>query len=142
MSKSYFKSIENRPKNTRFDAQTILNNLSFNQQGLIPVITQDLHSGTVLMMAWMNTESLNLSLSTGIMTYWSRSRNQLWKKAETSGHVQRIKELRTDCDGDTLLFLVEQTGGACHTCLELFFYFSHEPETQSFVITSSVPDQN
>ena len=137
MSKSYFKSIENSEKNSQFDAQTIIDNLSFNEQGLIPVITQEINTNTVLMMAWMNLTALRHSLETGLMTYWSRSRNTLWKKGETSGHLQSIQEFKVDCDGDALLFLVEQTGPACHTGRQHCFYFSFEAEQQSFVITSS-----
>lgn len=136
MSKSYFKSIENSPKDSQFDALTIINNLSFNEAGLIPVITQDAHSKTVLMMAWMNITALRHSLETGLMTYWSRSRNTLWKKGESSGNLQSIREFKVDCDGDTLLFFVEQTGPACHTGREHCFYFSFEPKKNSFVITS------
>jgi phosphoribosyl-AMP cyclohydrolase len=136
MSKSYFKSIEDSAKGCQFNALTIINNLSFNEAGLIPVITQDVNSKTVLMMAWMSISALRESLETGFMTYWSRSRNTLWKKGEISGNLQSIREFKIDCDGDALLFLVDQTGPACHTGRQHCFYFSFEPETKSFVITS------
>jgi len=84
--------------------------------GLIPAIAQDSDTGEVLMMAYINSESWKLSLETGIVHYWSRSRNKLWKKGESSGHVQEIKEIRVDCDDDCVLFKVKQIGGAaCHT---------------------------
>jgi phosphoribosyl-AMP cyclohydrolase len=90
--------------------------LSWNESGLIPAIAQDATSGEVLMLAWMSRESLALTLQTGDAHYWSRSRKALWKKGETSGHIQHVRELRLDCDGDTLLLKVEQVGGiACHT---------------------------
>lgn len=89
--------------------------LTFNADGLIPAIAQDAENGEVLMMAWVNQESLDLTLSTGIMHYWSRSRGELWRKGATSGHEQQVVELRLDCDGDTLLAKVNQKGAACHT---------------------------
>lgn len=87
----------------------------FNADGLIPAIAQDAHSGDVLMMAWMNCESLRLTLETGWAVYWSRSRQALWRKGESSGHTQRVLEIRTDCDSDCLLLRIEQIGPACHT---------------------------
>ena len=89
--------------------------LHFNSEGLIPAVAQDHASGEVLMLAWMNAESIAATLTSGFATYWSRSRDKLWRKGETSGHTQRLIELRLDCDGDTVLLLVEQTGPACHT---------------------------
>lgn len=86
-----------------------------NEKGLVPCIVQDAENGDVLMMAWMNEESYEKTLQTGTMTYWSRSRKQLWVKGETSGHFQYVKELWVDCDADTLLAKVEQVGAACHT---------------------------
>ena len=86
-----------------------------NEQGLIPCIVQDAENGDVLMMAWMNEESYNLTVKTGRMTYFSRSRQSLWIKGETSGHFQYVKSLSADCDRDTLLAKVEQIGAACHT---------------------------
>ncbi len=86
-----------------------------NEQGLIPCIVQDAENGDVLMMAWMNAESYQLTLERGTMTYWSRSRSELWLKGETSGHYQYVKSLWIDCDCDTLLAKVEQVGAACHT---------------------------
>lgn len=88
--------------------------LSFDAHGLIPAIAQS-REGEVLMLAWMNAASLAETLATGQVTYWSRSRKALWRKGETSGHVQRLVDLRLDCDRDCLLLVVDQTGPACHT---------------------------
>ena len=94
----------------------LLNSLKFDAAGLIPAIAQDAASGEVLMVAWMNAEALRRTLETGEAHYWSRSRKKLWRKGEESGNVQRVREVRTDCDKDTLLLRVEQVGGAaCHT---------------------------
>jgi phosphoribosyl-AMP cyclohydrolase len=88
--------------------------LNFDARGLIPAIAQS-RDGAVLMLAWMNAESLAATLQSGDVTYWSRSRGELWRKGATSGHVQRLVELRIDCDRDCLLLVVDQTGPACHT---------------------------
>lgn len=96
--------------------EAVLNAVRWNNDGLVPAIAVDAGDGAVLMMAWMNREALSASLAEGHAVYWSRSRERLWRKGETSGHRQRIVELRLDCDGDTLLIKVEQAGGmACHT---------------------------
>lgn len=87
----------------------------FNDQGLVPVVVQQWDSGEVLMMAWMDAEALRRTRETGRATYWSRSRGEYWVKGETSGNTQAVREIRIDCDGDTLLLLVDQTGAACHT---------------------------
>ena len=102
----------------RLDPKT----LKFDRDGLIPAIAQDEESGDVLMMAWMNAESIKATLDSGRVTYWSRSRQALWRKGETSGHVQLLVEMRIDCDRDTLLLLVRQTGPACHTNRRSCFY--------------------
>ena len=99
-----------------------LDQITYNEQGLIPVVTQDAATGDVLMLAWMNSTSILQTLNTGKATYWSRSRQALWIKGETSGHTQAFKELLLDCDGDSLLMLVEQTGVACHTGRANCFY--------------------
>lgn len=91
------------------------NKLKFNTDGLLPVIVQNVLDKKILMMAWMNIESLNISIETGFATYFSRSRGKLWKKGETSGHIQKIIKIEVDCDFDCLLINVEQTGPACHT---------------------------
>ena len=93
-----------------------LDAIAWNADGLVPAIVQDSASGEVLMMAWLNRESLALTLKKGEATYWSRSRKGLWRKGETSGHLQRVVEIRLDCDADAVLLRVEQVGGiACHT---------------------------
>lgn len=96
--------------------------LIFNEAGLIPVIAQDNVSGEVLMMAWMNAQAVALTLETGRVTYWSRSRQSFWIKGESSGHVQELVDLRVDCDRDCLLVRVKQTGPACHTNRRSCFY--------------------
>ena len=105
------------------EAAAITRQIKWNEQGLVPAIAQDWQSGEVLMLAWMNPESLELSVQEGRAVYWSRSRQALWRKGEESGHVQKLKELRIDCDADTVLMKVEQLGGiACHTGRRSCFY--------------------
>lgn len=100
-------------------------NISFNSDGLVPAIVQEVGSGQVLMMAWMNEESLRMTLETGRTWFWSRSRGEYWCKGETSGDRQFVRNATYDCDGDTLLFVVEQEGrGACHTGERSCFYRS------------------
>ena len=89
--------------------------LAYDARGLIPAVAQDHATGDVLMLAWMNAEAVGRTLATGRVTYWSRSRADFWVKGETSGHVQRLVEMRVDCDRDCLLIMVNQTGPACHT---------------------------
>lgn len=101
--------------------------LRYDSQGLIPCIAQDHDTGEVLMFAWMTVEAVAQTIATGQMTYWSRSRASLWVKGETSGHVQRLVELRVDCDADCLLARIEQTGPACHTNRRSCFYTSVAP---------------
>lgn len=100
----------------------ILDTLQFNSAGLIPAIVQDAATLQVLMMAWMNPESLARTLETGETVFWSRSRQELWHKGATSGNTQRVIELRMDCDADTLLVLVEPAGPACHTGEVSYFF--------------------
>ena len=98
------------------DYTLILQAVSWNEQGLVPAIAQDFASGTVLMMAWMNSDALLATIEGNEAVYWSRSRQCLWHKGESSGHIQKVHEIRLDCDGDTVLLKVEQVGGiACHT---------------------------
>lgn len=100
-----------------------LEEIQWNADGLVPAIAQDAESGDVLMLAWMSRESLARTLEQGEAVYWSRSRGRLWKKGEQSGHVQRIAEIRLDCDADTVLLKVDQQGGiACHTGRRCCFY--------------------
>lgn len=96
--------------------------LTFNDAGLIPTIAQDVGTKEVLMLAWMNAQSITQTLETGRVTYWSRSRQEFWVKGATSGHVQELVELRFDCDRDCLLIMVRQTGPACHTGRRSCFY--------------------
>jgi phosphoribosyl-AMP cyclohydrolase len=102
----------------KFDPSSLI----YNDAGLIPVIAQDVHTGDVLMMAWMNAQAVAQTLVTGRVTYWSRSRQAFWIKGESSGHVQELVELRVDCDRDCLLVRVRQTGPACHTNRRSCFY--------------------
>lgn len=100
-----------------------LDEIHWNADGLVAAIAQDWQSGRILMMAWMNREALQLTLDEGRAIYWSRSRGKLWRKGEESGHVQKLHELRLDCDGDAILMQVEQLGGiACHTGRHSCFY--------------------
>lgn len=97
------------------DASALLEVLRFGPDGLIPAVAQQWDTREVLMVAWMDAEAVRRTLATGRATYWSRSRSEYWVKGETSGHAQAVREVRADCDGDTLLLLVDQTGPACHT---------------------------
>lgn len=105
-------------KTVSFDPQS----LTYNDAGLLPAIAQDAETCEVLMLAWMNAQSIAQTLETGRVTYWSRSRQAFWIKGETSGHVQQLVEMRLDCDRDCLLVLVRQTGPACHTGRRSCFY--------------------
>ena len=106
------------------DTTDMWNSFKKNSDGMIPCITQDKDTNEVLMLAYMNEESFRLTLDTGFAHYYSRSRDVLWKKGETSGHVQKVVEFRIDCDLDTMLLIVEQTGPACHTGNKSCFYRS------------------
>jgi len=100
-----------------------LDEVPWDAQGLIPVVTQDFASGRVLTLAWMNREALKKTVEAGEAVYWSRSRGKLWRKGEESGHVQKVREVRLDCDADAILLRVEQVGGiACHTGRESCFF--------------------
>lgn len=108
---------------TSTDADQWLDSVAFNSDGLIPAIAQDAASGRILMMAWMNRESLALTAESGKAVYWSRSRAKLWRKGESSGHEQLVKNIQLDCDGDTIVLSVTQQGGiACHTGRESCFF--------------------
>ncbi|PHS75836.1 MAG: phosphoribosyl-AMP cyclohydrolase [Porticoccus sp.] len=100
-----------------------LDQITWNEDGLLPAVAQDAASGRILMVAWMNREALTLTASEGRAVYWSRSRRKLWRKGEESGHIQRVGEIRLDCDGDVIVLQVEQLGGiACHTGRTSCFY--------------------
>ncbi len=106
----------NKQSNPKPQDKALLEAVAWNEQGLVPVIAQEVGSGDVLMMAWMNRDALLETLRLGEAVYWTRSRQKLWHKGEESGHTQKVKEIRLDCDGDTILLLVEQKDGiACHT---------------------------
>ena len=98
------------------------NDMKYNEQGLLPCIAQDATTGEVLMLAYMNEEAIDLTVKTGYATYFSRSRNEIWVKGKTSGHLQKVVSMRYDCDKDTILLLVDQTGAACHTGEKTCFY--------------------
>ena len=116
---------------------TWLDQVKWTADGLIPVITQEKGSQQILMFAWMNREALQLTAETGRAVYWSRSRNQLWRKGEESGHVQKVKSIRLDCDQDAILIEVEQTGGiACHTGRHSCFF--QKLEGRDWVATDPV----
>ena len=110
------------------DAQAALGLINFNAEGLVPAIAQQFDTGEVLMMAWMNRDAVTETLATGRVCYWSRSRKGLWRKGETSGQQQRLKDFLMDCDGDTILLKVDQDGVACHTGRRTCFYPAARPE--------------
>ncbi len=102
--------------------EELLKQIKYDEKGLVPAIVQDMHTGKILMQAYMNQQSLEMTLQTGNATYWSRSRQKLWMKGETSGHIQKVHQILLDCDADSLVLLVEQTGPACHTGNPTCFY--------------------
>lgn len=120
---SLFKQLESAtPQESLPSTTTLLDAVKYNEQGLIPAIAQQFDSGEVLMMAWMNREALEETLRTGRVCYYSRSRGKLWRKGESSGQQQHLTSAALDCDGDTLLLQVDQTGPACHTGRRSCFY--------------------
>ena len=121
-----FKELESAPAGTSMPLPAVLDMLHYNDQGLIPAIAQDCNNHRVLMLGWMNRKSIERTLDEGFACYWSRSRQEFWRKGETSGHLQALKEMRFDCDGDTILLLVDQTGAACHTNRDTCFYLCVE----------------
>ena len=114
---------------------SFLEKLKFNADGLIPAIIQEQSTGRVLMLAWMNEEAIRRSVELGKTVFWSRSRQKYWVKGESSGNVQLIKDVSFDCDGDTLLFQVEQTGAACHEGYKSCFFRSAKDRGNTFEIT-------
>jgi len=117
-----FKQLEVSANGDSVSLSAALDELPWNADGLLPAIAQQFDSGEVLMLAWMNPAALAETLARGQVCYWSRSRQTLWRKGESSGRSQRLKEMRLDCDGDTLLLKVDQTGPACHTGRRDCFY--------------------
>ena len=104
------------------DADALIAEVTFDEKGLVPAIAQDAETGQVLMLAYMNEETLRQTIETGVMTYWSRSRQEVWVKGETSGNTQDVRAVHLDCDGDALVFEVDQNGAACHTGYYSCFY--------------------
>ena len=119
---------------SQFDPQ----NLTYNDAGLLPAIAQDAESGEVLMLAWMNAESITRTLETKRVTYWSRSRQAFWIKGETSGHTQELVDMRIDCDRDCLLLVIKQTGPACHTGRHSCFYTSVQDDAEIELMSPEV----
>jgi len=113
---------------------TLIDEISFNADGVVPAIVQDHDTGEVLMVGYMNRETFQKSLETGITHFWSRTRRKIWKKGETSGHIQKIKEVFIDCDGDALLFKVEQVKAACHTGYKSCFYRAADKATGTWTV--------
>tara|TARA_B100000900_G_scaffold312385_1_gene271196 strand:+ start:44 stop:445 length:402 start_codon:yes stop_codon:yes gene_type:complete len=118
------KELETSANGTTAELADVLDQLRFNDQGLIPAIAQDHDSGDVLMMAWMDQNAIQRSLSEGYAVYFSRSRQEYWRKGDTSGHLQELVSMAFDCDGDTVLLRVRQTGAACHTDRRTCFYLN------------------
>ncbi|MGL4408784.1 MAG: phosphoribosyl-AMP cyclohydrolase [Zoogloea sp.] len=117
-----FRLLEHAPAGYTRPLAEVLDALTFDAQGLLPVIAQQFNTGQVLMLAWMNRTALEETLHSGQACYWSRSRQTLWRKGATSGCIQRVREVRLDCDGDALLLQVDQQGPACHTGRPACFY--------------------
>ena len=134
MEREYFLALEKLKNNSSLALNEVIEQLAFNEQGLIPVITQDAKTKTMLMFAWMNMEALHKTLATKKVTYWSRSRQQLWVKGETSGHVQTVISMSFDCDGDAILCQVDQQGAPCHTGRESCFYLNVEADDQKVIV--------
>lgn len=130
MQRDYFTKLEKHDSDTPLVLADVIAQLAFNEQGLIPVIAQDAKTKAILMFAWMNLDALNKTISTGRMTYWSRSRNQLWIKGETTGHFQHLVSMAFDCDGDAVLCEIEQEGAACHTFRDTCFYLQVDAAKQ------------
>ena len=116
------ETLTNLPKGSSLALQEVIDNLPWNTQGLINAVTQQYDSGKLLMVAWMNKEALLETIASKRACYWSRSRQCLWRKGETSGHTQEVKSIFLDCDGDAVLLKVDQKGAACHTGRKSCFY--------------------
>ena len=130
------KELESKASGTTFDLDSVLQAMTFNQDGLIPAVAQDIDTKEVLMLAWMDDKAIRSTLEEGQVCYYSRSRKAYWKKGEESGHKQRMVEMYIDCDGDSILLLVNQEGPACHTNRSGCFYLRVEKNT---VMISSDP---
>ncbi len=132
----FFKELESSEPGDQVPFKELVERLTFNDAGLIPVIAQDAETGRVLMLAWMNRVALEQTISTRLMTYWSRSRQKLWLKGETSGHYQLVQSISFDCDGDAVLCKVRQKGSACHTGRKDCFYLDLDMDGEAVTITS------
>jgi phosphoribosyl-AMP cyclohydrolase len=122
-------------------ARVILDAIAFDDRGLVPAIAQEAGTGEVLMLAWMNRDAVIATVESGEAHYWSRSRGALWRKGETSGQVQKLRDFRVDCDGDTVLLTVEQTGVACHTGRHTCFFRAPRDGALAEIIPVSVPPE-
>ncbi|MEM1404527.1 MAG: phosphoribosyl-AMP cyclohydrolase [Pseudomonadota bacterium] len=138
-SNEFFLALESEATGSSRPLQRVLDQIPFNEQGLIPAIAQDDVNGDVLMLAWMNRAALEKTIRTGVMTYWSRSREAFWVKGESSGHFQRVQSMALDCDGDTLLCKVIQEGAACHTGRRDCFYLNIDRESDTVSVTCDKP---
>ena len=136
LDRDFFRELENSEPGKQVSFRELIEQLRFNDAGLVPVIAQDIETGTVLMLAWMNRVALEQTISTGFMTYWSRSRQKLWLKGETSGHYQSVQSISFDCDGDAVLCKVRQEGSACHTGRKHCFYLGLDMGGETVTITS------
>jgi phosphoribosyl-AMP cyclohydrolase len=138
MLNRFYQSLESITTSHSISLYDCVEHLSFNDQDLIPVVTQCHQSKDVLMHAWMNRAAIEKTLATKRMTYWSRSRNAFWVKGETSGHIQQLVTMRFDCDGDTILCLVKQMGSACHTGRPNCFYLQIDSDSQAVQLYAPV----
>lgn len=134
-----FSDLEVARAGTRVPLAEVLDAAPFNEAGLLPVVAQDDESGQVLMLAWVNREAIERTLRDGYAWYYSRSRQSYWRKGDTSGHVQELVSVRFDCDADSLLYRVRQTGAACHTYREHCFYL--EVRGPDVVVTDNAPQK-
>ena len=134
--RDFFRALENSEPGDLVPFRELVERLRFNDAGLLPVIAQDVETETVLMLAWMNRVALEQTISTGLMTYWSRSRQKLWLKGETSGHYQSVQSISFDCDGDAVLCKVRQEGSACHTGRKDCFYLGLDMDGETVTLTS------
>ncbi len=134
MEHHYFKSLEHLGDGAELRLTEVIDNIVFDDRGLLPVITQDSETKEILMFAWMNKEALQRTLSSKRMTYWSRSRQEYWVKGQTSGHTQALMNMSFDCDGDVALCQVKQEGKACHTGRRDCFYLQVDHPNQRVLI--------
>jgi len=137
VSREFFQQLEAQETGVSVSLEKLIGKLVFDEHGLIPVVAQDAVSHEVLMLAWMNKRALELTLTTHKVTYWSRSRQQLWTKGDTSGNTQTLVSMSIDCDGDTILCKINQIGAACHTQRRNCFYLSVEADAKTVVVNAS-----